>query len=60
MMAWLLTLLGCGKQHASTSDLPAPERGADRKLFYPVLRNYFADRISLNTYEDPNQDKQDL
>src|SRR5689334_12889949 len=40
MIAWLLTLLGCGKQRNPGSELPALNRDADVRLFYPVLRNY--------------------
>ena len=40
MTAWLCALFGCGKQQSPTSNLPAIDRVADQKLFYPVLRNY--------------------
>src|SRR5215475_13748066 len=40
MLASLLALFGCRKPQSPTSDLPALDRVADMKLFYPVLRNY--------------------
>ena len=42
MLGWLLTLLGCEKQARTESELPALDREADMKLFYPVLRDYEA------------------
>jgi hypothetical protein len=49
MIAWLLTLLGCGKQPNPVSELSALNRDADVKLFYPVLRNYDAADIFAQT-----------
>jgi hypothetical protein len=49
MIAWLLTLIGCGKPRNPMADLPALGRDADMKLFYPVLRNYDASDVFAQT-----------
>jgi hypothetical protein len=49
MFAWLMTLFGCGKQPNPTSDLPALDREADVRSFYPLLRNYEASDLFAQT-----------
>src|SRR5512136_1946451 len=49
MVAWLLSLFGCGKPRNPMSDLPALDHSADIKLFYPVLRNFDASDIFAQT-----------